>query len=67
LGRTLRHYQPLILNTLHHHLSNARTKATNTHLGALTKRAYGFGTPQTLLAMAMLTRGGCRPPLPGRP
>lgn len=66
LGRTLRHYQPLILNTLHHHLSNARTEATNTHLRALTKRAYGFRTPQALLAMAMLTRGGCCPPLPGR-
>jgi transposase len=66
LGRTLRRYQPLILNTLQHHLSNARTEATNTHLRALTKRAYGFRTPEALLAMAMLTRGGCCPPLPGR-
>jgi hypothetical protein len=49
-----RHYQALILNTLHHRLSNARTEATNTHLRALTKRAYGFRTPQALLAIAML-------------
>lgn len=31
------------------------------------KRAYGFHSPDALLGQAMLTRGGCCPPLPGRP
>ncbi|MGH8968096.1 MAG: ISL3 family transposase, partial [Actinomycetes bacterium] len=66
LGRTLSTYQPLIINALEAGLSNARVEATNTHLRALTKRANGFHTPQALIAMAALTRGGLCPPLPGR-
>ena len=54
------------LNTLDHGLSNAESEATNTHLRALTKRAYGFHSPDALIAMALLTRGGLCPPLPGR-
>jgi hypothetical protein len=42
------------------------SEATNTHLRALTKRAYGFHSPDALIAMALLTRGGLCPPPPGR-
>ena len=66
LARSLRRYRDLIHNTLDHGLSNARSEATNTHLRALTKRAYGFQSPDALIAMALLTRGGLCPPLPGR-
>ena len=66
LARSIRRYRDLIHNTLDHGLSNARSEATNTHLRALTKRAYGFHSPDALIAMAMLTRGGLCPPLPGR-
>lgn len=66
LARSIRRYLDLIHNTLAHGLSNARSEATNTHLRALTKRAYGFHSPDALIAMAMLTRGGLCPPLPGR-
>jgi transposase len=45
LARSIRRYRELILNTLDHNLSNARSEATNTHLRALTKRAYGFHSP----------------------
>jgi transposase len=51
---------------MNHGLSNARTEATNTHLRVLTRRSYGFHTPEALIAMAMLTRGGLCPDLPGR-
>jgi Transposase and inactivated derivatives len=44
-------------------MSNARVEATNTHLRALTKRAYGFHSPDALIAMATLTRGGACPQL----
>ena len=66
LARSIRHYRHLILNTLDHGLSNARSEATNTHLRALTKRAYGFHSPDALIAIALLTRGGLCPQLPGR-
>jgi transposase len=66
LARSIRRYRDLICNTLDHGLSNARSEATNTHLRALTKRAYGFHHPDALIAMALLTRGGLCPPLPGR-
>lgn len=66
LARSLRRYRELVHNTLDHALSNARSEATNTHLRALTKRAYGFHSPDALIAMALLTRGGLCPPLPGR-
>jgi transposase len=66
LAGSIRRYRDLIWNTLDHGLSNARSEATNTHLRALTKRAYGFHSPDALIAMAMLTRGGLCPPLPGR-
>jgi len=66
LARRIRRYRDLIGNTLDHGLSNARSEATNTHLRALTKRAYGFHSPDALIAMALLTRGDLCPPLPGR-
>ena len=66
LARSIRRYRDLICNTLDHGLSNARSEATNTHLRALTKRAYGFHSPDALLAMALLTRGDLCPALPGR-
>ena len=67
LARTITRYQTLIWNTLDHHLSNAKVEATNTHLRVLTRRAYGYHSPDALIAMAMLTRGGLCPNLPGRP
>ncbi len=66
LAKTIRHYLPLIRNTLDHELSNARSESTNTHLRVLTRRAYGFRTPEALITMAMLTRSGLCPPLPAR-
>lgn len=65
LAKTITKYRQLILNAVEHGLSNARSEATNTHLRLLTRRAYGH-SPETLIAMADLTRGGLCPPLPGR-
>jgi hypothetical protein len=56
----------LILNAVEHGLSNARSGATNTHLRLFTRRAYGYHSPDSLIAMADLTRGGLCPPFPGR-
>jgi transposase len=66
LAKTIEKYRPLILNTLRSRLSNAKSEATNTHLRVLTRRAYGYHSPEALIAMAMLTRGGLCPDLPDR-
>jgi len=66
LGQSLRRFRDLICNTLNTGTTSARVEATNTHLRALTKRAYGFRNPDALIAMASLTRGGLCPALPGR-
>ena len=66
LAATITRFLSLITNTLVHGMSNARSEATNTHLRTLTTRAYGFHSPEALISMAMLTRGGLCPPLPGR-
>jgi len=44
---------------------SARSEATNVHLRLLTRSSYGL-SPESLMAMAQLTRGGLCPPLPGR-
>jgi transposase len=66
LAKTINKYLPLIHNTLDHRLGNALCEATNTHLSLLTRRAYGYHSPEALIAMATLTRGGLCPALPGR-
>jgi len=44
--------------------SNARVEAINTQIRLITRRAYGFHSPKSLIALAMLTLGGLCPPLP---
>lgn len=66
LAKTITANRPGIVATLTHRLTNARIEAINTTLRLITRRAYGFHSAQALIALAMLTVGGLRPPLPGR-
>ena len=66
MAKTIKKYQTLILNAVEHGLSNARSEATNTHLRLLTRRAYGYHSPDALIALADPARGGLCPALPGR-
>jgi transposase len=66
LGRRIRRHLPAIHATLDHGLSNARIEAVNTKIRLITRIAFGFKDPHALIALAMLTLGGYRPPLPGR-
>ena len=47
-------------------LSGALVESTNTKIRLLTRVAFGFHSPQALIALAMLALGGLCPPLPGR-
>ena len=66
LARKLRRFKHLITNTLDHGVTSALAENTNTHISVLARRAYGFHSPEALIAMIELTRGGLCPPLPGR-
>lgn len=52
--------------TLDHGLSNALVESINTKIRLLTRIAFGFHSPQPLIALAMLSQGSHRPQLPGR-
>ena len=66
LAKTITANTAGIVATLTHRLSNARIQALNTTLRLICRRAYGFHSADALIALAMLTPGGLRPPLPGR-
>lgn len=52
--------------TLTHGLSNALVESMNTRIRLLTRIAFGFHSPQPLIALAMLSQGANRRHLPGR-
>ena len=52
--------------TLIHGLSNALVESVNTKIRLLTRIAFGFHSPQPLIALAMLSQGPHRPTLPAR-
>ncbi len=66
LAKTIKKFRQLILNVVEHGLFNARSEATTTHLRLLTRRSYGL-SPESLMAMADLTRGGLRRTMPAPP
>lgn len=55
-----------IAATITHGLSNALVESVNTKIRLLTRIAFGFHSPQPLIALAMLSRGPYRPALPRR-
>jgi transposase len=67
LARTVREHKVAIYAAVAHGLSNARVESLNTRLRLIMRRAFGFHSPEALIALAMLNFGGLCPPLPGRP
>jgi transposase len=66
LGRKIRRHRAAICAALDHGLSNGLIESVNTKIRLITRMAFGFHSPTALIALAMLTLGGLRPPLPGR-
>ena len=66
LQRTIVRYKTEILATIEHGLSNGLIESVNTKIRLITRIAFGFKSPQALIALAMLNLGGHRPTLPGR-
>jgi transposase len=66
LQRKVVKHRAAIDAALDHRLSNALVESTNTKIRLLTRVAFGFRSPEALIALALLALGGYRPPLPGR-
>ena len=66
LQQTICRHREAILAAIEHGLSNGRIESVNTKIRLLTRVAFGFKSPQSLIALAMLNLGGNRPALPGR-
>jgi transposase len=66
LGRKIRRHRTAIDAALDHGLSQGLIESTNTKIRVLTRMAYGFKSPEALIALALLSLGGYRPDLPGR-
>jgi transposase len=66
LARTITDQRPGIEAAVEHGLSNARVEQLNTQIRLITRRGFGYHSPRAVIALAMLSLGGLRPPLPGR-
>ena len=64
LARKIRSHRKGIENSLRHDLSNAIVESVNTKIRLITRVAFGFHSPMALVALAMLSLGGCCPALP---
>ena len=66
LSRRISKHRAAIDAALDHRLSNGLFESTNTKIRLLTRMAFGFKSPEAMIALAMLNLGGYCPPLPGR-
>jgi transposase len=66
LQRRIVKHKTSILAAIEHGLSNGRIESVNTKIRLITRVAFGFKSPDALIALAMLNLGGHRPTLPGR-
>ncbi|MGO1289835.1 ISL3 family transposase [Brevibacterium linens] len=66
LQRSIVKHRGRILAAIEHGLSNGLIESTNTKIRLITRIAFGFKSPEALIALALLTLGGHRPALPGR-
>ncbi len=64
LADTITEQRAGIEAAIRHGLSNARVEQVNTQIRLITRRAFGFHTPDALIALTMLSLAGLCPPLP---
>lgn len=66
LQKSIVKHRARILAAIEHGLSNGLVESTNTKIRLITRIAFGFKSPEALIALAMLSLGGYPPELPGR-
>lgn len=65
LRTTIKAHREAILASITHGLSNGRIESVDTKIRLITRVSFGFRSPESLIAMAMLHLGGYPPQLPG--
>lgn len=66
LQRKITKHRDSILASIQESLSNGRMESVNTKIRLITRIAFGFRSPQALIALVMLDLAGHKPLLPGR-
>jgi len=66
LQKSIVKHRSRLLAAIEHNLSNGLIESTNTKIRLITRMAFGFKSPEALIALALLSLGGHRPALPGR-
>ena len=66
LQKSIVKHRARILAAIEHNLSNGLVESTNTKVRLITRMAFGFKSPEALIALALLSLSGHRPVLPGR-
>ena len=66
LQKSIVKHKDRILAAIEHNLSNGLIESTNTKIRLITRVAFGFRSPEALIALALLSLGGHRPALPTR-
>ena len=66
LQKSIVKHRTAILASIEHGLSNGSVESKNTKIRVITRIAFGFKSPEVLIALAMLSLGGRKPVLPGR-
>ena len=66
LAKSIVKHKDRILAAIEHDLSNGLIESTNTKIRLITRIAFGFKSPDALIALALLSLGGHRPALSGR-
>jgi transposase len=64
LARTITEQRSGIVAAIQHGLSNARVEAINTQIRLITRPAFGFHSPDALIALTTLSLADLCPPLP---
>lgn len=66
-AKTIRKHRDDILAAIRLGINNARAEGLNNHVRQITRRAYGFHSPQAALALVMLSCGPIELHLPHAP
>ena len=66
LQKSIVKHRERILDAREHDLSNGLIESCNTKIRLITPMAYGFASPEPLIALALISLGGHRPALPAR-
>ena len=66
LQRSIVTHRDTIPASIEHGLAGGRIESIKTMIRLITRIAFGFASPDALIALAMLSLGGNRPAFPGR-